>query len=92
MIHAFSTEQMMTLQVVTVPTNQRSLCIGEITTKEAESAIGDDPSFDGHGLYLVAVDVNAPRQPAAVLAKFVSEEAAATLAQFLRTHGHLERA
>lgn len=82
----------MTIQAVARLTNHESLCICEITTKEAESAMADDPAFNGIGLYLVSVDVRNPSAPASVLAKFVSEDAAKTLASFFRLHGHLELA
>jgi hypothetical protein len=80
----------MTLQVVAALTNQLSLCIGEITTKEAEMATADNPAFDGNGLYLVSVDSRNPLLPGAVLAKFASEEAALALARFFRLAGNLE--
>jgi hypothetical protein len=81
-----------TIQAVTARSNQESLCICETTTKEAETAMNDDPAFDGYGLYLVKVDTRHPKSPAAVLAKFASEEAAAIMAQFLRFKGGLEPA
>jgi hypothetical protein len=80
----------MTLQAVAVFSNRESLCIGEITTKEAESAMNDDPAFDGYGLYLVSVKTENPSAPGTILAKFLSEDAARKLAQFFRAHGHLE--
>ena len=82
----------MVMQVVVPLSNRKSLCIGEITTREAESAGEDDPSFNGQGLYLVEVDSQSPSEPGAVLAKFLTEEAAATLAQFFRLYGRLEKA
>lgn len=82
----------MTIQAVASLSNRESLCVCEITTKEAEAAMADDPSFDGYGLYLVSVDARNPSSPASVLAKFASEDAAATVAQFFRLHGCLERA
>jgi hypothetical protein len=42
----------MTFQAVAKMSNDRSLVIGEIITKEAESASGEDSGFDGLGLYL----------------------------------------
>ena len=82
----------MTLQVVATIENQKSLCIGEITTKEAEIATAENPAFDGKGIYLVSVDAENPSSPGAVLAKFASEEAALALARFFRLSGNLERA
>ncbi len=82
----------MTLQAIATLTNTESLCIGEITQKEADLAKQDNPAFDGYGLYLVAVDSQAPRAPGRVLAKFASEDAARTLAHFFRLRGALEAA
>jgi hypothetical protein len=82
----------MTFQAVIQMSNRKALVIGEITMKEAESAIDDDPSFDGFGTYLVAVDTKEPKAPGRVLAKFASEHAASILANFFRVHGHLEEA
>ena len=82
----------MTMQVVAKLSNQKTLCIGEITTKEAELNAAVDPCIDGFGIYLVAVDAERPSQPGTVIAKFVSEGAASVLANFFRVHGHLEPA
>lgn len=82
----------MTLQVVATLSNRECLCIGEITAKEAEAARQTDPTIDGYGLYLLAVDADNPRRDASVLAKFCSEEAAYKLAQFFRLRGALEAA
>jgi len=82
----------MTFQAVARMSNQKALVIGEITTKEAESSIGDDPAFDGFGIYLLAIDTEKPSAPGRVLAKFASEHAASVLANFFRVHGHLEPA
>jgi hypothetical protein len=60
----------MTFQAVAKMSNDRSLVIGEIITKEAESASGEDSGFDGLGLYLVEVDSRCPEAPGRVLAKF----------------------
>ena len=78
-------------QVVARNTNRTSYGLGEITAKEAEIAAYDDSAFTCQGLYLVEVDNEAPRKPARVLAKFASEEAAASLAAFFRSNGFLER-
>lgn len=82
----------MTLQAVATLSNRESLFIGEITEREAELARQDNPAFDGYGLYLVAVDNQSPRLPGRVLAKFASEDAARSLAQFFRVRGALEAA
>ncbi len=80
----------MTLQIVAKLTNQKSLCIGEISTKEAVSSMDSDIHVDGFGVYLLTVDNNKPSEPGTILAKFVSEHAAQVVARFLRAHGHLE--
>lgn len=82
----------MPLQAVATTTNRYSLCISEITTKEAQIAMAENPEIDGMGLYLISVDASAPMSSATVLAKFVSEDAAREVAQFFRIHGLLERA
>jgi hypothetical protein len=80
----------MSLQAVAHFTNSKSLVIGEITDAEAREASLEEESIDGKGLYLLAVDRQNPMNVAGVLAKFVSEEAAAELAQFFRLRGALE--
>ena len=82
----------MTMQIVAPLSNHKSLCICEITSAEAEIAMELQPSFDGFGVYLVSVDAREPMKPGIVLAKFLSEDAASTLAQFFRIHGSLEAA
>ncbi len=79
----------MTFQAIANLSNKTTLCIGEITSKEALTASEGNPGFDGYGLYLVAVDARNPSSAGEVLAKFVSEDAATKLAQFFRVHGHL---
>jgi hypothetical protein len=80
----------MTFQTVATLSNRESLCIGEITEREAELARESDPSYDRFGLYLLSIDTQDPRAPGRVLAKFASEDAAKRLAQFFRLHGALE--
>jgi hypothetical protein len=82
----------MTMQVVAALSNVESLCIGEITEREADLARGDNPDVDGVGLYLISVDARRPSEPGAVLAKFTSEDAARKLAQFFRLSGRMELA
>ena len=82
----------MTFQAVATLSNRESLCICEITTKEAELAQADSAIVDGFGLYLVCVDNRNASGPASVLAKFASEDAAVKLAQFFRIHGALQPA
>ncbi len=79
----------MTFQAVATLSNRQSLCICEITDAEAQIASQDDPSFDGTGLYLVAVDNDAPKSPGRVIAKFSGEDGARLLAGFFRRHGAL---
>ena len=78
-------------QVVARNTNRTSYVLGEITMQEAELAAHDDPAVTFQGLYLMEVDNGAPQEPARVLAKFTSEEAALSLATFFRSNGLLER-
>ncbi|WP_158010731.1 hypothetical protein [Tardibacter chloracetimidivorans] len=80
----------MTFQAVAQFTNRKSLCIGEITSKEA--ALADSPIVDGRGLYLLLVDNERPRSEASVLAKLVSEDAAGEIARFFTVTGRLEAA
>ena len=82
----------MTMQVVAPLSNQKALCICEITTAEAESAMAIQPEFDGSGLYLVSVDSRKPWLPGTVLAKFLTDDSATVLAQFFRIHGSIEPA
>ncbi|WP_306025654.1 hypothetical protein [Oceaniradius stylonematis] len=82
----------MTFQVIASFSNRESLCIGEITASEAELARESDPAIDGYGLYLMSVDNRNPTEPASVLAKFNSEDAARKLASFFRLSGKLEAA
>jgi len=79
----------MTLQAIATLSNRESLCIGEITSHEADLARAENPDFDGFGVYLVAVDNQAPSAPGRVLAKFASEDAACALAKFFRMTGAL---
>jgi hypothetical protein len=80
----------MTFQAVAKMSNNRSLVIGEITTREKESARAENSHVDGLGLYLIEVDSRHPTDQGRVLAKFVSDSAATALASFFRIHGHLE--
>ena len=72
-------------------TNRTSYVLGEVTSREAELATADDPTFTRHGIYLMLVDNDNPRAPARVLAKFASEDAARNLAAFFRANGFLEQ-
>lgn len=80
----------MSFQAVAHFTNSKSLVIGEITAAEAREASVEDESIDGKGIYLLSVSRENPSSIAGVLAKFVSEDAAAELAQFFRLRGALD--
>lgn len=82
----------MTFQVVARFTNTESLCICEISGKEAEIAMQDAPFVDGYGLYLVSVDAQNPKKPGTVLAKFASVAAATKLANLFVQTGRIEYA
>jgi hypothetical protein len=82
----------MTFQVVARLSNTESLCIGEITAREAEVSHSENPFIDGEGLYLISVDSRTPSDAGTVLAKFTSEDAARKLASFFRINGTLEAA
>jgi hypothetical protein len=77
-------------QVVARLSNKQSFVLGEISEAEAERAQADDPSVTCQGMYLIVVDNDHPREPGAVLARFVSEEAALTVARFFRTQGLID--
>ena len=78
-------------QAVARCSNRESYVLGEITPQEVELASCDDASITGHGLYLIAVDNENPRKPGRVLARFLSEDCARHVADFLRSQGFLER-
>lgn len=65
-------------------TNSKVLCIGSITKAEAAAARYDAHFCDGFGYYLFVADDQEPRREIEVVAKLVSEEAAASLAHLLR--------
>lgn len=78
-------------QAIAKCNNRTSYVLGEITPEEAELASYDDSTFTCQGIYLLAVDNENPGEPAKVLARFASEEAAIHLAKFFRANGFLER-
>lgn len=80
----------MAFQVVAKLSNKESLCICEITDREAELAKQDAPFVDGFGLYLVSVDADNPKGIGTILAKFSSETAAKKLAQMFVQTGRFE--
>ncbi len=81
----------MTFQVVANLSNHESLCICEITSREAEAGYAQNDMIDGFGLYLVSIDSRTPMETGRVLAKFSTEDAAKKLAQFFRINGKLEQ-
>lgn len=78
-------------QVIAKCTNRTSYVLGEITKQEAEMASYDDSTLACQDLCLLAVNNENPAEPGTVIARFVSEEAAAHLANFFRANGFLER-
>ncbi len=62
-------------------TNATVLCVGGITRAEADAARDDGVDVDGRGYYLFLADEAAPERPIEILAKVVSDGAAARLAQ-----------
>jgi hypothetical protein len=62
-------------------TNATVLCVGGITRAEAEGARGDGTEIDGRGYYLFLANEAAPERPIEILAKIVSDTAAARLAE-----------
>ena len=78
-------------QVVARHTNRTSYVLGEITEQESQLIECDDATFTRQGVYLMMVDNENPREPARVLAKFASEDAAMNLAGFFRCNGFIEK-
>lgn len=64
--------------------NTKVLCVGPITKSEAEIASEDSPFCDGLGYYLFLAHADDPKKDIEVLAKLVSEEAAARLGAVLK--------
>ena len=62
-------------------TNATVLCVGGITRAEAEVARDDGAEIDGRGYYLFLANEGTPEQPIEILAKIVSDNAAARLAR-----------
>lgn len=65
-------------------TNATVLCVGGITRAEAEGARDDGADIDGRGYYLFLADEASPEQPIEILAKIVSDAAAARLAEMFQ--------
>lgn len=65
----------------TPATNATVLCVGGITRAEAEAARDDGIQVDGRGYYLFLANEGDPERPIEILAKLVSDDAAAHLAQ-----------
>jgi hypothetical protein len=62
-------------------TNATVLCVGGITRAEAEIAKDDGVEVDGRGYYLFLANEGEPEKPIEILARVVSDAAAARLAQ-----------
>lgn len=65
----------------TPATNATVLCVGGVTRAEAAGARDDGIEIDGLGYYLFLADEAEPSRPIEILAKLVSDTAAARLAQ-----------
>jgi hypothetical protein len=63
--------------------NSRLLCIGPIT--QAEATEGDAPFCDGLGCYLYTADASNPSRDIAVIARFLSMDAAVGFGRLLRS-------
>ena len=68
-------------------TNSKVLCVGSITRTEAVVAKYDADFCDGYGYYLFFADTEEPRGDIEIVAKIVSEDAAAQFAKLLRFGG-----
>ena len=65
--------------------NSSILCVGGITSSEAEVAREEGLDFDGRGYYLFVASNAEPRRPIEILAKFATIAAAEKLARlFMR--------
>ena len=69
--------------------NARTLCLGPVTKREADST---DANFcDGFGTYLFLANADAPGEDVEVIAKVVSVEAAQRLRAALAGHPAVRR-
>ena len=73
------------MQIVIPALNDTSFFIGEITSDEVDSYQGDNPVVDGFGYYLIQIDNRNPMGTGQVLAKFLDESAAKSMAIMLRS-------
>lgn len=62
-------------------TNATVLCVGGVTRAEAEVARDDGADIDGLGYYLFLANEASPERPIEIIAKLVSDNAAARLAK-----------
>ncbi len=69
-------------------TNSKVLCVGSITRAESETSDHDAEFCDGYGYYLFFADAEAPRSDIQIVAKLLSEDAAAQFVKLLRFSGH----
>jgi hypothetical protein len=63
--------------------NATLLCVGGVTSSEAEQARDSGVDIDGHGYYLFLANAAEPRQPIQLLAKFFSQFEAGRIAKLL---------
>lgn len=64
--------------------NATTLCVGGITSAEADRAKEDGLELDGFGYYLFLADNSEPNKPIEILAKFATNSAAEKLARLLQ--------
>lgn len=65
-------------------TNATAICVGGITSAEADRAREDGLEIDGLGFYLFIADQAEPSKPIQVLAKFACPTAAERLARLFQ--------
>jgi hypothetical protein len=64
-------------------TNARTLCVGGITSSEAQAARDEGLDVDGSGYYIFLSNEDAPEKPVQLLAKCFSAVEARQLARLL---------
>lgn len=78
----------MSMQLATMPaTNATIICVGGITSAEAEDAQADGHDVDGLGYYLFLAKEDEPLKPIRLLAKFFSPSEAEAFARTIRYAG-----
>jgi hypothetical protein len=65
-------------------TNSTVLCVGGITSREAEAAADEGLDVSGDGYYLFLAEMGDVRRPIHLLAKFFSPMEADTFSRILR--------